>query len=574
MRFDPGDAGFFGTNRVMLDRMASRIRSSSFLGHILIFSSSWTIDLRHLLVYIGHEIGSSLYSLCSLERRKQCRGKELNMKNRQETSGNKITLSPLKAISQAITSSTICVALLFIILAISNNGMTEVTTQYESVPSNSNPSTIISSDSITYFLPIIFKIEPQWRGFGGSASGGGISNSSAESYGPSLAIASNGMLYVAWEETSIVVKRWNGDGWERLGTSPSEHSDGLCYGPSGWPSLAVAPDNMPYVAWTQTGYQCFGQVGGMILGHIFVSRWNGNAWEEIGNYSYPVGAAHRLSLAIAPDGTPYIAWYLLDDAPDIYVKRWDGHNWQEIGTGSASGGGISNTGAAFDPSLAIAPDGTPYVAWTNRTATGTYPEENIYIRRWDGTHWSEVGTGSASGGGISNASDSDEPSVAIASDGTPYVAWKYSSNMEGDIYVRSWNGHTWEEVGPGSASAGGISNTSYTSNRPSLKVMPNNMPCAAWGDTWTEGNVSGNDSVYIRCWNGSSWSEVGAGSASGVGISNGDSAGGPSLGIAKDATPYVAWQNLAVTDDPSNWEIYVKGWLGLCPPSVTGVSRK
>lgn len=496
------------------------------------------------------------------------------MKNRQEISGNKITLSPLKTVSQAITSSTICVALLFIILAISSNKMTEVNTQYESVPSNSNPSTIISSDSITYFLPIIFKIEPQWRGFGGSASEGGISNSSDESYSPSLAIAPNGMLYVAWQETIIVVKRWNGDGWERVGTSPSEHSDGLCYGPPALPSLAIAPDNMPYVAWTQIGSECFGQVGGMSLGNIFVSRWNGNLWEEIGNYSSPVGAAHRLSLAIAPDGTPYIAWYLLDNAPDIYVRRWNGHNWEEIGTGSASGGGISNTGAAFDPSLAIAPDGTPYIAWTNRTATPTYPAENIYIRRWDGNHWSEVGTGSASGGGISNASDADQPSVAIASDGTPYVAWKYSSNMTGDIYVRSWSGHSWEEVGPGSASAGGISNTSYISYSPSLKVMPNNMPCAAWEDSWTDGSISGNPSVYIRCWNGSSWSEVGAGSASGVGISNGDATHVPSLDIARDATPYVAWQNLVSAQNTANWEIYVKGWLGLSPPSVVGVSKK
>ena len=41
-------------------------------------------------------------------------------------------------------------------------------------------------------------------------------------------------------------------------------------------------------------------------------------------------------------------------------------NWHEVGAGSASGGGISDNGSnSMSPSLAIAPDGTPYVAWVD-----------------------------------------------------------------------------------------------------------------------------------------------------------------------------------------------------------------
>jgi hypothetical protein len=48
----------------------------------------------------------------------------------------------------------------------------------------------------------------------------------------------------------------------------------------------------------------------------------------------------------------------------------------EAGIGSASGGGISdNSGASYSPSLAIAPDGTPYVAWHDDT-NGDY---EIYV---------------------------------------------------------------------------------------------------------------------------------------------------------------------------------------------------
>lgn len=38
--------------------------------------------------------------------------------------------------------------------------------------------------------------------------------------------------------------------------------------------------------------------------------------------------------------------------------------WEEVGAGSASAGGISdNYGVSVYPSLAISPDGTPYIAW-------------------------------------------------------------------------------------------------------------------------------------------------------------------------------------------------------------------
>ena len=44
---------------------------------------------------------------------------------------------------------------------------------------------------------------------------------------------------------------------------------------------------------------------------------------------------------------------------------WQRINWEEIGTGSASGGGISNAhGCSGYPSLAISNSGNPVVAWS------------------------------------------------------------------------------------------------------------------------------------------------------------------------------------------------------------------
>jgi hypothetical protein len=143
-------------------------------------------------------------------------------------------------------------------------------------------------------------------------------------------------------------------------------------------------------------------------------------------------------LAVAPDGTPYVAW---DDNTGgnggIYVRRWNGTSWAEVGEGSASGGGISSGDpSTYRPSLAIASDGKPYVAWDGWDYSNGGDRE-IHVRRWAGNGWEEVGDGSASDGGISrNTGDSWYSSLAIARDGTPYVAWIDDTSGNLEIYVR------------------------------------------------------------------------------------------------------------------------------------------
>ena len=53
----------------------------------------------------------------------------------------------------------------------------------------------------------------------------------------------------------------------------------------------------------------------------------------------------------------------------------------------------------MSPSLALDDAGEPVVAWMDR-ASGFW---EIYVKRFDGASWVEVGAGSASGGGISAA---------------------------------------------------------------------------------------------------------------------------------------------------------------------------
>jgi hypothetical protein len=398
--------------------------------------------------------------------------------------------------------------------------------------------------------------ESPWDEVGaGSASAGGVSNTYAFSEFPALAIAPDNTPYAAWRDYSdtdieIYVRRWNGTSWEEVGAG-SASGGGISnnHYTSGRPSIDIAPDGTPYIVWTETidGY-----------GKIFVRRWNGSSWEEVGLGSGSGDGIGDIksgspSIAIAQDGTPYITWHewLSFYNGEIYVRRWNGTSWEEIGAGSASGGGISNNaGTSYYPSIAIAPGDNPYIAWQDDSDG----DDEIYVRRWNGTSWEEIGAGSASGGGISyNSGYAFGPSMAIASDGTPYITWRDRSDWPNNqVYVRRWNGASWEEVGAGSASGGGISNNTGSSYNPTIAITPNGTPYIAWED-----NADGPWEIYVLRWNGFSWVEVGAGSASGGGISvSTESAYEPSIAIGPNGIPYAAWE------DSYDDDIYVRRWVG------------
>jgi len=375
----------------------------------------------------------------------------------------------------------------------------------------------------------------------------------------SVALISLGNAPGAAAEPVDVAAATANAGWEEMGAG-SASGGGISNNPgvSGYPSLALAPDGNSVTAWQDNS-------GGNL--EIYVKRWDGSKWVEMGSGSATGGGisnnpgySENPSLAIDPDGKAVVAWQ--DDSgskykPEIYVKRWDGSKWVEMGSGSATGGGISNNaGFSEVPSLAIDPDGKAVVAWED-DSSGV----QIYVKRWNGSAWVEMGAGSASGGGISDtAGFSFFLSLAIGPDGTPVVAWTDSSTGSFEIYVKRWNGSAWVEMGAGSASGGGISNTAGSSAHPSLAIGSDGMPVVAW-----ENSGSGNIEVYVKRWNGSAWVEMGAGSASGGGISqNNGVSGDPSLAIGPDGVPVVAWQD----NSGGNREIYARRYAGEQSPPL------
>ena len=162
------------------------------------------------------------------------------------------------------------------------------------------------------------------------------------------------------------------------------------------------------------------------------------------------------------------------------MRRWNGTSWVAMG-GSANGGGISNNATdSLHPSIALDDHKLPIVAWED----GAGGSRQIYVKHWTGSSWAELG-GSGQGGGISNtAHDSSHPTLSAGAGGLPIVAWTCDLGTGGntEIYVRRWNGSSWVEMGTGSASGNGVSQTSGRSDQPQLAADSAGRAVLAWVD--------------------------------------------------------------------------------------------
>ncbi|MBE3037190.1 MAG: VCBS repeat-containing protein, partial [Chloroflexi bacterium] len=119
--------------------------------------------------------------------------------------------------------------------------------------------------------------------------------------------------------------------------------------------------------------------------------------------------------------------------------------WEEVSIGSAIGGGISNTGT-MDPqgtSMAIGSDQKPKVCW-NTDGYGGY----VYVRGFNGSSWEEIGGGSASGTGIVGGVPL---SLEVSPDGLIYEGGYDSGGWQ---QTMRYSGSAWEPLS-GLPSGGG-----------------------------------------------------------------------------------------------------------------------
>ena len=265
---------------------------------------------------------------------------------------------------------------------------------------------------------------------------------------PSLIANSNGQIAVAWVNSGeIYLLLWDGNKWLELNNSASKGGVSNTANDSRLPNVAFDSHGNPYVAWIEatdySGYQ------------IYVKHWNGKAWSEIDNSASNRGLSTNANYIERPviklDGAdqPYVAW--VDDGIGILkkggvmLKCLRNDKWKAIGDDNDSGSISKFDGTYSGINMNLDENAFPIVTWSSKVfdfSKFDYQYNQIYLRRWDGKKWIELGN-SGSGGGITKETREHynifQPSVAFDRSWRPVVTWGF----EGRIRIMHWDGKQW-----------------------------------------------------------------------------------------------------------------------------------
>lgn len=357
--------------------------------------------------------------------------------------------------------------------------------------------------SLVFFLAGISLYAQNWvpLGYIGTSSSLAV-DASGNLYGADY-INANGYRYVA---------KWNGSRWREVGLGTSTLNANAAIN-----TITFDADGNLYAAgnFTNQPYQ---------KGKVYVAKWDGTSWTELDGYRMNAIREVVMINCLATDasGNVYAAGYFNStNTYDISIMKWDGLEWTDIGVDPpftrTFQGGIYN--------MVIDKSGNIYVAGALTKAHETY-----YVAKWDGTSWTEVGTGT-------NALNANGPIYSLALDSEDNLyAGGFFKNEEDQYYIAKWDGAAWSQLDAGSEAL-----------NPNVGVEI--LTVDTHDNLYAGGTfVDDNGGVYIAKWDGTSWSRMGPG------ISN-----SPALGQIRD-----------IIADPNSENLFASGMLFINTDQASG----
>jgi hypothetical protein len=178
----------------------------------------------------------------------------------------------------------------------------------------------------------------------------------------------------SYSSTRVWVQRWTGTEW-RLVSDGALSPEGYIVDVSGL-ELELDAEGRPYVSWTTN------ENGS---GFVYVRRWTGAAWEPLGTRLAGVSSvtpADSPSLHRDPQGRPVLSFTQGRSWGDsrIHLLRWNGEAWETLGQPLFAG----EPDLIERHSTSIAPDGTPMVAWAQRVGKTVLSMgfSQVYVARY------------------------------------------------------------------------------------------------------------------------------------------------------------------------------------------------
>jgi hypothetical protein len=278
--------------------------------------------------------------------------------------------------------------------------------------------------------------------------------------------------------------------------------------------------NYPYVAVDNASKAYFGTSQASYNSGALIYTYSSNTWSLLGVKDATDGQRGRqLSMDIAPNGTPYIAEIIADNAVgSLAVRKFNGVKWDSVGiTNFQYAFNINFSNSASSPKIKISSNGTPYIGYTYGFTSFTAD-----VRKFNGTAWVKLtNTVSPIATGVSSKIDLDFlPNDTL-------IAMVLSPNLEPSVY--KFNGTTW------AALSGTINlpiNTSTGSQ--DLAVSPTGIPYIAY--VRAGASTSTLTGLHVKKYIGGTWQTVGTGTVA-VGAAT-----DVTLKFDASGTPFVAFQ--------------------------------
>ena len=305
--------------------------------------------------------------------------------------------------------------------------------------------------------------------FGWWETVGGVAASDGSAEYLSLAIATNGLPFLAFRDnfagSKATVINFNGIAWTNIGIK------GFTGGTAYHVSLILSKSG-PYIAYRDLG-----------INRAYAMKYDGSSWVYVGTNFSTSSESHHYSIQFDKYNNPIVGY---NESSYCIVKKYTNATWiteftcDSYGSGlaypdllmdksgngyfvfadtfvngikakmyyyngidwSLLGGTFISTGNAFYMSLAVDTNEIPYVAYEDGNPG------RISVKKYNGTTWVNVGNLQFSSG---NAS---EISIAISESGSPYVIYVDSSIGGGQAIVKQFNGSSWVSVGSQPVSIG------------------------------------------------------------------------------------------------------------------------
>jgi len=302
-----------------------------------------------------------------------------------------------------------------------------------------------------------------------------------------LTHAPDGQPWIAYSDFGTAqtrVAQWTGSRWEERG-QPAPINSGVEH--------------------TRAGQLAFGAGGQPFLGErvpatggVLIRTWDGAQWNDVATFNgYGPGDVMSWDLRIDPAGQPIISTL---DSRDVDVRTWTDGAWELLGFGELARN-IPNPSdwraTLRGPSMELDPQGHPVVAHLE----GDFTLMRLWVQRWTGTQWQLLG------GPVISESEVllTAPDLALDPQGTPYVMWTdietSSRPQRGRVYVRRWTGQDWEPLGGPIT----LRNAGTPVEAPALRIDTQGRPVLSF----VQGSSFADMRIHLRRWNGTSWEVLG-----------------------------------------------------------------